>query len=184
MEDPVGPRDLERFRDYLHALARMHLDARLQGKLDPADIVQDAFAEALLKWEQFRGGDESRLKAWLRQVLLHNLLDCIRHWKTKKSDAALEVALEHSSVCILGSLAAEQSSPSEHACRQEQMGRVADALLLLPEDQREAVLLNHYQGLRVAEVASRLGRSRAATAGLIHRGLTRLRHHLQESDSS
>jgi len=56
--------ELEQFRPYLHLIARMHLDYRLRARIDPEDVVQDAFRKALEKWGQCR---ESR-KAWLREL--------------------------------------------------------------------------------------------------------------------
>jgi RNA polymerase sigma-70 factor (ECF subfamily) len=79
-------------------------------------------------------------------------------------------------------LAAEQSSPSQQVAYQEQQLRLAEALEALPEDQRSAVELHHLQGLSVAEVAERLGRTRTAVAGLIKRGVAGLRHRLREAE--
>jgi RNA polymerase sigma-70 factor (ECF subfamily) len=122
------------------------------------------------------------LRGWLRQTLLHNVCDVVRHFRQQKCDVLLEQPLEQSSVRLLASLAAEQSSPSQRAVRNEQMQHLAEALLLVPKDQQEAVILHHLHGRALADVAADLGRSLPATAGLIHRGLARLRRLLDEGE--
>ena len=57
---------------------------------------------------------------------------------------------------------------------------MADALAGLPDAQREALVLHYLQGLPLTEVAGQLGRTEAAVAGLLHRGLKKLRERLQE----
>ena len=57
----------------------------------------------------------------------------------------------------------------------EQLSQLAEALLRLPEDQRQAVELHHLQGLSLVEAGRCLGRSREAVAGLVFRGLKTLR---------
>jgi RNA polymerase sigma-70 factor (ECF subfamily) len=174
------PERLERFRPYLVALARAHLDRRLWVKGDPEEIVQDTFREAIEKDHQFRGGDDDRLRAWLRQILLHNILDKMRHFGRHKCDADRERALESSTHRAVLSLAAEQSSPSQQAARHELIDRLGRALARLPTDQRQAVTLHHLHELKLAEVADQLDRSVEAAAGLIHRGLENLRRFLEE----
>ena len=51
---------------------------------------------------------------------------------------------------------------------------MSQALDALPIAQREAIVLHHLQGLKLAEVASELGRSESAIAGLLFRGLNKL----------
>jgi RNA polymerase sigma-70 factor (ECF subfamily) len=89
-------------------------------------------------------------------------------------------ALEHSSARLEGFLAADLTSPSGRAERNERLVRPADALARLPEDRRRAVELRHLQGLSPAEIASQMGRSVDAVAGLIHSGLRALRRDLKE----
>jgi len=79
-------------------------------------------------------------------------------------------------------LDANLTTPSQKAIRGEQANRLAQALAALPDDQREAVRLRHLEGWALAEIAVRVGRSSAATAGLIKRGMKALRRRLHESE--
>lgn len=179
-----GP-DLERFRHYLLLLARTHLGDRLRAKVDPSDLVQQTLLEAHRKQAQFRGRGEAELAGWLRQMLACCLADTLRAFGRVKRDAArersLEAALAESSARLGAWLAAEQSSPSQQAVREEELLRLAAALAQLPDDQRRAVELKHLQSCSVADIARHLGRSETAVGGLLRRGMTRLRELLQQS---
>jgi RNA polymerase sigma-70 factor (ECF subfamily) len=177
---------LERFREYLHLLARLQLDPRWQGKIDLSGVVQQTLLEAHRAWEQFRGWDEGRQAAWLRQALAHNLTDEVRKLATARRDAALErsldQAVEQSSARLESWLADEHSSPSVRAERNEQTLALAAALAQLAPDQRIAVELRHLHGCSLGEVADRMERSKEAVAKLLFRGLKRLRELLEERE--
>jgi RNA polymerase sigma-70 factor (ECF subfamily) len=171
--------DLEEFRDYLRMLARLHVDSRLQGKLDPSGLVQQTLLEAHQALAQLQGRSEAEVLAWLRKALARNLADEVRRLKAGKRDVtreqSLQQALEESSARLEAWLASEQASPSEAAERQEQGVRLAAALAQLPENQRRAVELRHLKGLSLVEVAPELDCTRAAVVGLLHRGVEKLR---------
>jgi RNA polymerase sigma-70 factor (ECF subfamily) len=175
---------LEQYREYLRLLARLQLDPRLQGKLDPSDVVQDTLLKAHEKIGQFRGQSEAELSGWLRKILANTLAQAVRKFNAGMRDVgrelALEAALEASSARLEGWLAGEQSSPSQQAERQEQLLRLAEALAQLPEDQRQAVEMHHLKGFSVAELAEQMGRSSASVGALLYRGLKRLRELLGE----
>ena len=175
----IDDRSLDRYRQYLLLLAQVHLDPRLGRKLDPSDVVQQTLMEAYQQRDQFRGRTEAELVAWLRQILAHNLVDMIRGFRRAKRDVArersLEEALDHSSARLDAWLVAEQSSPSQRAQRHEQAVRLANALAELSDAQREALVLQHWHGQSLAEIGKKLGRTQAAVAGLLKRGLKRLR---------
>ena len=177
--------ELEKYRPYLILLARMNLGQELQGKFDASDLVQHTLLEAHRKRAQFRGQCEAEMAAWLRQMLVFALADLRRDLKRAKRDIArersLDITLDGSS-SRLEVLAAQHSSPSQKAARHEDMLRLADALLQLPEDQRSAVAMKHLQGLSVDEIASLMQRSETAIGGLLRRGMTRLRDLLKEKE--
>ncbi len=170
---------LERYRKYLGLLARLQIDQRIQGKIDLSGVVQQTLLEAYRALPQFQAKSQSEMAAWLRRILANNLADEIRKLSTGKRDIgrerSLEEALEESSSRLGAWLAAEESSPSQKAQRHEQALRVAEALARLPDAQREALELQHWHGWSLAEIAEHMGRSRAAVAGLIKRGLEQLR---------
>src|SRR5438067_511843 len=181
---------LEPFRQYLLVLAKLHLDARLRGKLDPADLVQQTLLRAYPAVGQLRGRDPAVVAAWLRRILARTLADTVRHYDADKRAVDLEQSLtadlDKSASGLAEWVAADQTSPSERAERNEDLLRLADALAGLPDAQREVVVLKHLQGRTLAEIADATGRTVAAVAGLLRRGLEKLRedmnHGTHETD--
>jgi RNA polymerase sigma-70 factor (ECF subfamily) len=187
LEQAATPHDLERCRPYLHLLARLRLGPRLQAKIDPSDIVQETLLKAHAHADQFRGQSAGEWAAWLRRILANTLAEAARRFQTDARDLAheqnLENSLEESSARLEHWLAADQSSPSERAARQEELFRLAQALDQLPPDQRTAVELHHLQGRPVAELAALLERDAGAVGALLYRGLKKLRALLREPQS-
>jgi RNA polymerase sigma-70 factor (ECF subfamily) len=93
-------------------------------------------------------------------------------------ERSLEADLDRSASGLAGWLAADQTSPSQAAVRDEELLRLADALAALPEPMREVVVLKHLRGCTLREIAERIGRTVPAVASLLRRGLEELRHRL------
>lgn len=176
--------DLERYREYLRLLARLHLDPRLRGKVDPSDLIQETLLRAYSAIDQYHEQGEAQRAAWLRQILANVLAGMIRRYATASRNVGLErslqVSLDASSLRMEALLVTDQASPSEQAAHQEELLRLADALALLPEDQRTAVELKHFHGLSVGAISQQMARSREAVGGLLRRGLHRLRQLLRD----
>ena len=180
--DPALDR-LESYRGYLMLLARMQIGRRLQGKVDPADVVQETFLHAVRDFAQFRGATDQELAGWLRQILAARLADLVRRFcgsqrRDVRLEQALEVELNHSSQVLDHGLVSPLSSPSQQAARHEQSTRLAQALERLPEAYRDVLVLRHLEESDFAEVSRRMGRSVEAVKKLWARALVRLRRSL------
>ena len=122
---------------------------------------------------------------WLRAILASQIAEALRRHGRRGGDRvrSLEAALEQSSARLDAWLASEQGSPSSRLAREERLLEMVEAMARLPEDQRIALELRHLKGLSVPDVCSQMGKSLPAVAGLLHRGLKKLRQDLREEAS-
>jgi RNA polymerase sigma-70 factor (ECF subfamily) len=164
----------------------VQLGRDLRAKVDPSDIVQEAFLEAHRDFEQFRGQTTIEFQAWLRRVLATSLADQVgrRYYGTQQRDPRMErqiaADLDHSSEALERALASPDSSPSARAERREEALRLAGALEGLPADHREVLLLRHFERLSFPEIARRLDRTLDGVKNVWLRSLARLRRTLEE----
>jgi RNA polymerase sigma-70 factor (ECF subfamily) len=173
---------VEKYRDYLHLLARIQLRAHWQGLLDPSDLVQETLLKAHRKRDQFSGRTDKELAAWLRQILANTLTDAARKLRPETMGGQrLDQSLEESASRVEAWLAADGQSPSEHAIRQEELLELSHALAQLPEDQRTALELKHLQGWSLEAISRSMGRTKLSVGGLIRRGVKKLREILRDS---
>ena len=183
LDSPDGL-DLERFRRYLTLLAEASLNPRLRVKESPSDIVQQSLLEAHRDRPAFRGQTEAELVGWLKTILARNLQNVARHYHTAKCDVRLEQSmdqrLDQSSSRLDQLLPAEHSSPSRKAIENERAEALAAAFGTLLEQERTAIMLKHFQDWSLQEISEHLERPVDAIAGLLKRGLKKLRNHLQD----
>lgn len=171
---------LECYRNYLALLARLQIGRRLQGKVDPADLVQETFLSAHQDWESFEGRTERELVAWLRQILACKLGKVVRtYFGTRARDILRErdlaAELDRSSRILDRGLFHKADSPSEQVADREQGVLLADALSRLAADYREVLILRHLEGLSFPEIAQQMERTLDSVKKLWLRGLDRLR---------
>jgi RNA polymerase sigma-70 factor (ECF subfamily) len=172
----------ERFRHYLTIVAQVNLDHRLRAKLDASDIVQQTLLQAHQSIKDFRGTTDGEMAAWLRQILVRILAHTVRDFGRDKRNIAREVNLaqqiDQTTLHLERVLAANQSSPSLKASRNESWLRLVEALNRLPESQRDVVGLYYLEECGISEISQRMGKSPVAVAGLLKRGLRKLRESL------
>jgi RNA polymerase sigma-70 factor (ECF subfamily) len=175
---------LEAYRDYLRMLASIQLGPRLQTKVDASDIVQQTLLEAIKCQGQFRGESEAELTAWLRAILANVLAAAARRYSAGARDLTrerpLQADVELSSSRLEFLLSADQTSPSERTIRSEDLVGLARALARLPPDARQVIEMHHLQGLALSAIADSIGRTRPAVAGLLFRGIKKLRELLAD----
>lgn len=180
--------DIERFRPYLKVLAQTRFQTKFQSKLDASDIVQQTMLNAYQSWEQFRGKSDAELAGWLRQILanliIRNTRDMGRGKRDVQRERSIDAELQQSSM-QLGKLLADpgQGTPSQMVMKEERAAELARALMELPDDQREAILGKYWHGQSSAEIGEQLQRSPEAVAGLLYRGLKKLREVMGQASS-
>lgn len=176
--------ELVRYQPWLQVIARCEVDSRFGGKFSASDAVQQTLLEAWRSWERFRGEGEPQRRVWLRQILAHQLAHLARQFAgTQKRNLArersIDASLAKSALRLDQVLAADQSSPSGQAVRNEQSLRLASVLERLPDDYRQVILLRNVEDLAHEEVARRMNRSVGAVRMLWLRALTALREQLE-----
>jgi RNA polymerase sigma-70 factor (ECF subfamily) len=176
--------DLERFRDFLALLVRVRAEPHWRGKIDLSGVVQQTLLEAYQAGDQLAGANDHQKAGWLKRALANNLADEIRKLTTARRDArrerSLEAALDES-VSQMEQLLppAGQGTPSQEAVRGERLLELSKALSSLPEGQRRVIEMHHLKGQPLADVAAELNSTKPAVAGLLHRGLKKLRELLE-----
>jgi len=171
-------------RRYLHRIVRKR--SGWLGAEDASDVVQQTLLEA--HRNKSRASAQQDLvprRGWLRRILQCNLADVARDAHREKRDVRRTVALDRfagddSGNAILATITACDTTPSEAAMRAEQRDLILGALDQLSTDQRRVIELRFFESRRIPEIAAQLGRSEAAVAGLLFRGLRRLRRELPE----
>jgi RNA polymerase sigma-70 factor (ECF subfamily) len=163
---------LQTCRAYLLTVARKELPGQLQGKGGASDLVQETFLEAQRDFAQFKGDSEEELLAWLRKLLLNNIANFARSFRTIKRSVDREVSLDAAPL-LRDDLAARVDG--QETLENDQVEVVERALLLLPEDHRQVILLRHREDCSFEEIARRMQRSENAVRKLWARALERLR---------
>jgi RNA polymerase sigma-70 factor (ECF subfamily) len=172
--DPANE-EFGRYRAWLRLLLRMQ--PRIPKEIDPSDVVQDTLLKAQERRDQYRGTCVNQYEAWLRRILATTLADACRRLGRQPENIVdvLLSSLEHSSMRLFAFVDRAGESPDQVVERREQLLRLEEALEQLPADQREAVELRHLHGHSVPEIAASTGRTIASSAGLLRRGMARLR---------
>jgi RNA polymerase sigma-70 factor (ECF subfamily) len=172
---------LLRYRGFLLMLAHRYLSEQLRRRIDPADIVQVTFLEAKRDLHAFRGTTPAEFAGWLRGMLKNNVASALSHHvMTQKRSTKKEVHAggdgdTSSRENWIQQLPGGKTSPSGIAVRQEAVIEMMNALHELPEMQAEAIRLRYMEGLALKEIVERMGKSETAVAGLLKRGLQKLR---------
>jgi RNA polymerase sigma-70 factor, ECF subfamily len=171
-----------RYRDRLRRMVKLRLDRRLQGRVDPSDVLQEAYLDVARRAADYAANPTMPFYLWLRFLTGQRLLAIHRqHLGTRMRDAGQEVSLHRgalpqaSSVSLAAQLLGRLTSPSLAAIRAEMQVRLQDALNGMDPMDREVLTLRHFEELSNAETAAVLGLQKAAASNRYIRALKRLR---------
>jgi RNA polymerase sigma-70 factor (ECF subfamily) len=174
-------------RARLRRMVDMRLDRRVAGRVDPSDVLQEAYLDASRQFERYQADPPMPLFLWLRFITGQRLMAIHRwHLGAQKRDAKQEVAFhrpEADSRALSYELAGRFTSPSRAVIREEMQSRLQDVIEGLEPLDREVLALRHYEELTNLETAEELGITPAAASKRYIRALERLKAALAELPS-
>lgn len=166
----------------LERMVRRRLDRRIQGRIDAADVLQEASIEALERLDDYLQKPSMPFFLWLRFITAQKLLALHRHHLgTRARDPRREVSLssgtwpEATSPGPPPRLFSHLISPPRAAARAETKMRVEAALGCMEAVEREVLVLRHFEQLSNAETARELGIQKAAASKRYTRALNKLK---------
>jgi len=168
-------------RDRLRRMVRLRLDRRLQGRIDPSDVLQEAFIDAHNRQHEYLADPRMPPFLWLRFLTGQRLLALHRkHLGAQMREAGREVSLqagaipEAESASLANFLLGRLTTPSLAAIRAEMRIRLQDVLNAMDPIDREVLVLRHFEELSNGETAAILGLQKAAASNRYARALRRL----------
>jgi RNA polymerase sigma-70 factor (ECF subfamily) len=172
----------ERHRARLRQMVRLRLDRRLQGRVDPSDVLQDAYLDLAARLPDYARERPMPTYLWLRLVTGQRLAQVHRqHLGAAMRDAGREVSLyrgalpQASSASLAAQLLGRFTTASQAAIRAERQLQLQEILNGLDPMDREILALRHFEQLTNGEAAQVLGLSKTAANNRYIRALGRLR---------
>jgi RNA polymerase sigma-70 factor (ECF subfamily) len=172
----------KRYSGRLKRMVRLRLDPRVQGRIDPSDVVQETYLEVWRRLGDYLRDPKVPFFLWLRLTAGQQLaLTHRRHLGVQARDAGREVSLysgalpEASSAALAAQLLGRLTTPSQAAVKAELKLRLQEALNGMHALDREVLTLRHFEQLTNAETALVLGLKEPAAANRYVRALERLR---------
>ncbi|GIW97563.1 MAG: hypothetical protein KatS3mg111_0896 [Pirellulaceae bacterium] len=161
--------------------ARMHWS--LPARIDPLDILQDAYIDASQRLPHFLSRPDSSIAIWLRLIVLQRLQLTVRHHlMTGKRDARREVSMHRPERAVRSRTSSPEdwlcdslTSPSQAVMRDETSDRLRRILRQMSRTDCEILMLRHFELLSNEEAAQVLGISPKAASNRYVRALERLR---------
>lgn len=176
---------LGRHRDRLRRMVAVRMDRRLAPRLDPSDIVQDVLADADRGLSDYLRRRPVPFYPWLRQLAWDRLVEVHRRHvragkrSVKREEPGMLDLPDESAMALADRFLDRSRSPSQHAVREETRRRVRAAIALLPDRDREVLVLRQLEQLSSAQTAAVLGITESAVKARHVRALDRLQRQLQ-----
>jgi RNA polymerase sigma-70 factor (ECF subfamily) len=175
---------LERHRTALRRMVDLRLDPVLARRVDASDIVQDVMLEASRRLADYLKHPAMPFHLWLRHLAKDHVIDAHRkHRLAKRRSVDREQSARprlpgDSSLDLAAQFLDHELTPASAAIRQEMQRRLETALAGMDEDDREMILMRHFEQLSNQEVAAMLSLTEAAASMRYLRALRRLRTRL------
>ena len=146
---------------------------RVLGREEEArDVCQEAFLRAFRALPGFKG--QAKFSSWLYRITLN----LCRDWIRRQRRAPVSQLPEDTDPMELASERGPVESIEDLVARRELSAVVEEAMALLPEEQRTAIILKEYHGMTFQEIADLQGCPLSTVKTRLYQGLSVLRRHL------
>jgi RNA polymerase sigma-70 factor (ECF subfamily) len=167
---------LQQYRKRLLEMVERRLDPALRARIDPEEILSDAFLKARSQWGWIRDHPDRPRYPWLYRLVLDCLIDAWRRHHRGSRDVDRDIPFpERSSICLAFNLVSPGTTPTAEARRRELEVQMKQALSLLKETDRQILWIRHYDDLTFGEAAEVLGIAENAATLRYVRALKRLK---------
>lgn len=172
---------MERHRERLRNMVRVRMDERIQARVDPSDVIQDALQVAARELPSYAREQPIAFYPWLRSIAWQQLMRAHeRHLHAAKRSVAREERYAwqlstDSTMRLAGALVDPAASPSGVLQRRERIDQLRSLLHALPEEEREILLQRYLEHMTIAEIAASLGATEASVRMRQLRVLRKLR---------
>ena len=173
-------------RDRLRQIVLARLDSKLKGRVDPSDVLQEAFIDMAKRLPNFSKRTEPMsVFVWMRLVATESIVNTHRkHLAAGKRDARKEQPLQvyngnATSICLAENMLARYSSAGNKALRRELKTILMDTLRTMDSIDQEIILMRTFEDLTNVEAAEALGLSQRGASNRYIRALARLHSSLE-----
>lgn len=168
-------------RARLWQMINFRMDSRLSGRIDPDDVLQDAYLAACQRLKHFPTSNMTMF-VWVRSIVYQTIIDLHRHHigaqaRNAKKEVGIYRKAKHqaSSISMALHLTAHLTSPSQAAIRAETFDKIEDIIAQMDPIDQEVLALRHFEELTNSEVAEVLGIQQKAASIRYIRALKRLK---------
>ncbi len=168
---------LLRHRERLRRMVVSMLNPRLSARIDPSDVLQEAFAKAAQRLPDYLRAQPVAFYPWLRQIVKERLIDIHRRHihagrRSINKETRFDVYLSDTSAMLLADrLISRDPSPSAAANQQEMIGLVKTAMEKLSTEDRELLAMRFIEQLSVAEISQVLSVSRVTARSRLRQAI-------------
>ncbi len=178
---------LEKHRGPVRRLVEMRLDRKVQRRVDVSDVVQDVMIEASGRLDRYLDDPAMAFHLWLRQIAWDRIIDTYRRHRVsakrnmdREQPMSVPAGADHSSMELAVQLCDPGLTPAAAATQRELADKVESVIELLSDQDRDIILMRHYEHLSNLEIAEVLKLNPPAASMRYLRALRRLRELLEE----
>lgn len=181
-EQVAVDRLMDRHRDSLRRMVQLRLDHRLLQRMDVSDVVQEVLIEANRRLKDYLNDPSMPFHLWIRQIAKDRIIDAHRRHRVsakrsvdREQSQRVRGSFDQSSIDLANQFRDRALTPEAAAAQREIAEQIEQAVQLLKEQDREIILMRHYEQLDNQEVARALGLTEPAASMRYLRALKRLR---------